>query len=93
MIHELLNNRPNPLLTLPPHLDPTKPWQHGPAVISSEQFHQTIQLATKAALEYAQMNASIRGVPGGYLSLQEMKEYLKIEMPERSLVLDSVRAQ
>jgi len=59
-------------------------------VITKEQFKADIDQATAAASRYQQMNASIRGIQGGYITLQELSQYLKIEVNERNIVLDSV---
>ena len=83
----MIQNRPNPLLALPPNLDPTLPWNDLPAEISKERFEASIALAVQAA--NAQI-ATIKGPPPGGFTLPELKEYLKIDPNERKAMFEAV---
>ena len=98
----MLQNRPNPLLSLPSHLDPTRAWEHGPAVIVKEKFEAEIASAVAAAHAHIQRNGVPAGggagagagvnrvLPAGLLTLPELRDYLKIEPAERAIMLEAV---
>ena len=88
VLHALLQSRPNPLLDLPRHLDPTQPWEHGPAIIAKDKFEQEIASAVGAANAHVQRNGLNRALPHGVFSLAELRDMLKVEAPERAIMLE-----
>lgn len=74
ILNTILKHQPNPLISLPPHLDPSVSYNGNPALISREAFQINVQNAT----------AEAQRILNNTLSLPKLKELLALSPEDRS---------
>lgn len=80
VLQSMLRGQPNPLPTVPPHLDPSQAWAKGPALIPADRYQANIKTA----------EAEAKVIYSNLLTMARVKELLAMAQEDRTAMLSAV---